>query len=110
MRSYVWCAFLAAFVVTQAAQADNRFSVGIEGLHDRYQEPSATVDVSTRYGSVTGGYEHSNNGFFSAIDGRYSQGKEDYSSISGKLNGEKSFETDDRLRFGLDIPTTVWHG
>ncbi|MDE3059469.1 MAG: hypothetical protein KGJ06_00475 [Pseudomonadota bacterium] len=106
----LWLVFFLFILGAADALADNRFSVGVERLNDRYKEPSATVDVSTNYGSATASYEHSKNGFFSAIDGRYSSGKEDYKSDSGTLNGEPSLETEFRLRAGFDIPTTVWHG
>jgi hypothetical protein len=115
LRFLLGTALLFSVLAPQAGAAPeapplpvNNYSAGVEGFYERYEEPDATVNTSATYGSATMGYEHVKNGFFSAFDIRFSEGKEDYKSDSGTLNGESALESDVRFRTGLDV--AVWHG
>lgn len=66
------------------------------------------VDVHTDYGSVTLAYRHESNGYFTALDGRYSQGDANYKSASGAFNNIPDKEGEVRLRTGADM--VMWHG
>src|SRR3954471_8283015 len=85
-------AFAFAGLFAAPPLADNHFTVGGEGFRDTYKEyndlggPAPHVDIHSDYGSVTATYEHSNDGYFTAVDGRYSWGNADYKSISGTIN------------------------
>lgn len=113
-RSALLLLCLAACMGGMEAHAANEFSLGVEGFYDNYQEPSGTVNTNTDYGSVTAGYMHSFNDFFTAVEGRYSQGNADYSADSTlggtpehvTINGITDIETDFRVRSGVIIPRT----
>ncbi len=119
MKSVTRCLWvlcvIGGFAATDA-RADNSYSIGIEGFRDSYKEyfidavagVDPHVDVHTDYGSVTANYQHSANGYFTAVDGRYSQGNSNYKSLSGVANHIPDKEGEARLRFGESI--VVWHG
>jgi len=92
------------FCSGHAAFATSNYSVGVEGFRDVYNEPAATVDEHSNYGSVTAGYMWTSRNYFTAIDARYSKGTSDYKSDSGTDNGTPQTETDTRLRFGTILP------
>lgn len=95
-------------LLAPSAWAENQFSVGVEGFRDVYNETDVTVNTHSDYGAITAGYTHIQNGFFSAIDGRYSKGNADYKSLSGTLDNTEEIETDLRVRTGVVMK--MWHG
>jgi len=102
-------------VTVSEARADNSYSVGVEGFRDAYKEycvdgagVDPKVDIHTDYGSVTASYQHTAGSYFTAIDGRYSQGDADYKSLSGTINNISDKEGEARLRFGANM--VAWHG
>lgn len=87
-----------------AGQYDtNYFNVGVEGFYDVYNEPGPAVDVDTYYGSLTGKWVHNWSSYFTAVDLRYSIGRDNYSSPSGSYSGATEDETDDRIRVGMNL-------
>lgn len=103
-----------AFAGFQAPAEDqaNLFSVGIEGFHDHYFEPSPDVTVGTDYGSVIASWSHAANfvqdaRFLFGMDGRYSYGTASYRSPSGILDGAAQDEFEGRVLMGIEYPHFV---
>lgn len=86
-----------------AAKDNNYFTFGLEAFYDQYHEPSLGVDEHAVYGSVTGTYEHDFGTLFGAVDGRFSYGKDRYSSPDGSDSGIPQMEMDGRIRTGSNI-------
>jgi len=108
LLSCIYTGVLAASFSYPAAAAPNPndkndFSLGVEGFYDAYNEPQIDVNINTYYGSITGKWIHKWNPFFTALDGRYSVGTDNYSSPSGTFSGAVEDETDDRIRVGANL-------
>jgi len=97
------------------AYAEGKFSFGLEGFTDNYEEPEPGVEVDEHatYGSITAGYTYNfNNAYFVGMEGRGSYGRNDYKSVSGTADNIPQYETEARLLGGMRIPmqggTTVF--
>lgn len=81
----------------------NRFTLGVEGYYDEYQEDVVDLEEQGYFGSVSAGYEHYfSPNYFGAIELRGSRGSVDYESISGTIDNIAQWETEGRLLFGYD--------
>ncbi|MFZ4541028.1 MAG: hypothetical protein ACOYNL_04350 [Rickettsiales bacterium] len=82
----------------------NRFSLGIEGYYDRYEEEVFDFTDIGPFGSLTGSYTHYfDPQWYAGLELRGSIGSVDYDSISGKADGITQWEVETRLLAGLDI-------
>lgn len=97
----------------QNSQKSNEYSLGLEGFHDRYREPSVGVTDTTDYGSITGSWTHywpmmNEDSFLLGTDGRFSYGKDSYKSPSGISSGAKEDEFDGRIITGVKYGDFVY--
>lgn len=86
----------------------NTYTLGLEVFRDHYQEPQAGVQVDShaRYGAVSGTYAHNFQKAFVAVDARASEGRDDYKSVSGKLNNVPQQEYELRASTGFRVATS----
>lgn len=83
------------------SRTHERMALGIEGFYDNYQEDSVDLDNEAINGSITAEYTHFfDSRLFAGLDGRASYGEDDYSSISGQLDGIPVWEYEARARVG----------
>lgn len=84
----------------------NRYSLGLEGMYDNYEEPETFPDLHTDayYGGITGSMTHYfTPRLFAMLDGRGSIGRSDYYSSQGHNNDSTQYEIDARILTGLDF-------
>lgn len=82
------------------SDADYHSGVGIEGFSDRYREPGG-LESNASYGAITANYTQYVDGFFGAVDGRASYGKNRYSHTTDGTEGNiPQWEFDGRVRGG----------
>jgi hypothetical protein len=92
---------LAPFAALGAESGKNTYGIGVEGFHDKYEEPDLDLTDTTNYGSVTAYYSRQvSKQSFVAVDGRGSYGTDNYDSPSGTLSGVPQWEFDLRARYG----------
>lgn len=93
--------------IAAAPNRKNRFTVGVETFYDRYEEPDTFPDlgVNAYYGALDVGWEHYfNPKWYSNLETRFSYGKADYKSNSGKVNNITDYELEGRFTGGYDMP------
>lgn len=84
-----------------AAAPTDRLALGVEGFFDNYKEDSVDLDNKAWNGSLTADYVHFfDNRLFAGLDGRVSYGEDDYSSISGEVDGIPVWEYEGRAKGG----------
>ena len=93
-------------------RSSNSYSVGIEGFHETYKEPIASLVDTANYGSITANWTHyfvpsARKQYFFGLDGRTSYSpKDNYESISGTSSGDTQREFDLRLLSGIRYNNT----
>jgi hypothetical protein len=89
----------------QSATYDaDRFSIGIEGYYDQYEEDSVSLTDKGMFGGVSLAYTHYfNPQWFAGIDARGAIGSTDYESVSGTIDDIPQWEVETRLLTGYDI-------
>ncbi len=88
------------------AWAAGSFTLGGELYHDQYREPDDVgVDSHGDAGGITGSYTYGfSDNLFTTLEGRFDYEKNNYESPSGNLDGTNQYETEERLRIGMNIP------
>jgi hypothetical protein len=82
----------------------DRYSVGIEGYYDEYEEDSVDLKDQGVFGSITASYEHDFNAqWYGRAEGRGSYGNADYESISGEIDNIPQWELEARLLAGYNL-------
>ena len=97
-----------SYAPTPAPQRNgkNRFSLGIEGYYDEYQEDSVALTDTGMFGGINASYTHYfRDDWYGEIDLRAAYGSTDYESISGTIDDINQWETDSRILAGYDSTT-----
>lgn len=90
---------------SQRSKPANRFTLGVEGYYDEYQEDVVDLTDTGIFGSLTGSYTHYfNDQWYGMLDLRYSRGSADYESTSGSIDDITQWETENRLLAGYEFP------
>jgi hypothetical protein len=79
----------------------NRFTLGIEGFYDEYQEDSVSLVDEGYFAGITASYEHFfEPDWYGAIEFRAARGSTDYESVSGTIDSISQWDTETRALLG----------
>lgn len=88
----------------------DRFTLGIEGFYDEYQEDSVSLVDEGYFAGVTASYEHFfQPDWYGAVEIRAARGSTDYESVSGTIDNISQWDTETRLLAGYS-PTYYQQG
>ncbi len=86
-----------------ASTSTSRFTLGIEGFYDEYQEDSVSLIDKGYFAGITASYEQSlGASMYGAIEFRAARGSTDYESISGTIDDISQWDMETRLLTGYD--------